>query len=99
MFIIVYYFVQQTQKQRYAMTLPDAMIPMLSIDSDTSMNLFLCFLSETISIFMNVTKQDKHHSITHYQTLMSFLCPEKLVLACNLLANFEIYNVHGYIML
>ena len=48
---------------------------------------------------MNVTKQDKHHSITHYQTLMSFLCPEKLVLACNLLANFEIYNVHGYIML
>lgn len=65
MFIIVYYFVQQTQKQRYVMMLGDAMIPMLSIDSDTSMNIFLCFLSETISIFMNVTKQDKHHSITH----------------------------------
>ena len=51
---------------------------------------------------MNVTKQDKHHSnytLSNANAPMSLLCPEKLVWASNLLANFEIYNVHGYIML
>ncbi len=55
----------------------DAMILILSIDQGVNMTsivvgvFFLCwFFIETISIFMNVAKQDEHNSITPYPTLM-----------------------------